>query len=245
MVGSWQAKGAAMRPSASKSNAKTSQFGHEELLAAIDHVRPASTQNGNSVEMQGSGQLEVAFTATKQTLHSIDSPDSLTEPEQAGSAAMFPPWSSHLILKLQRREGKPGTANAFWVLPLLRHLASGTCLSPNKGLTSNSQIGKAAGCCRWKKNGGFKQLKEINLISASKNQTSAGPWCCCMDGRKTESEIMLESEASCPSQINGNLRCPLWRHLLHGQNQTWGLRCRKWSWSSPRKTAGVHARNYN
>lgn len=80
-----------MRPSASKRNSKTSQFGHEELLTAIDHVRPASTQNGNSSEMQGSGQLEVAFTATKQTLHSIDSPDSLTEPEQAGSAAMFPP----------------------------------------------------------------------------------------------------------------------------------------------------------
>lgn len=56
-----------------------------------------------------------------------------------------------------------------------------------------------------------------------------------MDGRKTE--IMLESEASCPSQINGNLRCPLWRHLLHGQNQTWGLRCRKWSWSSPQTGA--------
>ena len=34
---------------------------------------------------------KVAFTATKQTLHSIDSPDRLTEPEQAGSAAMFPP----------------------------------------------------------------------------------------------------------------------------------------------------------
>ena len=43
-----------MRPSASKSNAKTSQFGHEELLAAIDHVRPAS--HGMEIQLKCRGQ---------------------------------------------------------------------------------------------------------------------------------------------------------------------------------------------